>query len=406
VSVAVALAYVALVPAGQPYDEPAHWSNVEYYAHQERMPELGRAGVSYEAQQGPVYYALAAAIARPTAAMFDDKAAFYAVRIAGTLLVGAAVLLTFALSILLVPRQRGVALMAAAFVGLNPFFLAVGASVQNDYLALVLALVAALLAVRTLQSSQSSWTTWLIIGVLTGVATLTKLFAVGLLGGLGVAALCSTPRESGQRLRGFGLAALGFVAVSGWWFVRNIVLYGDLTARSGLEAAGIRYPPLPYNGLSSIGSWIRSLVAYVWVPTEYFRNVFRAPGVMRAVVIIITVGIALATAVGAREVLSNHRPLRSSAHGIAVVFLASWFGITFATYAVMTWAWTSFSLRLVYVAFPAAIVLVCASCGAAMRSLRLRSATAAGIIAVLLLISVFVLVKVNQIGRMPFQIHF
>ena len=49
----------ARVPPGLPYDEPAHWSTVLYYAREHRLPVLGDPGVAYEAQMGPVYYALA-----------------------------------------------------------------------------------------------------------------------------------------------------------------------------------------------------------------------------------------------------------------------------------------------------------------------------------------------------------
>jgi 4-amino-4-deoxy-L-arabinose transferase-like glycosyltransferase len=403
VSVLVALIYVGLVPAGQPYDEPAHWSNVQYYAHQERMPELGKLGVSYEAQMGPIYYALAAAIARPTEALFNEEAAFYAVRVAGVFLVGAAVLLTFALSISLMPGRRGVALAAAAFMGLNPSLLAVAASVQNDYLAMVLALLAALIAVRAFQASPSSWRPWLVVGIVAGLATLTKVFAIGLLVALAAAVLTVSSRERRNRLRGCAVAGLSFVVVSGWWFVRNAVLYGDLTGRAGLKSAGWRFPPLAYTGPSSIGTWIRSLVSYLWVPTEYYRNAFSAPGVLRALAVAATAVIAVATVIGIRRLLSSRsRPK----HMTAALFVAGFFGITFVTYAVMTWTWTDLAPRIAFVALPGAVVLVCASDAAAVRSPRLRATAALAVIGFMLLISIFVLWKVSAIGPAPFQIQF
>jgi uncharacterized membrane protein len=405
VSVLVALAYVGLVPAGQPYDEPAHWSNVQYYADHARMPELGTPGVSYEAQQGPVFYALAAVIARPTEAIFSEKAAFYAVRVADALLVGVAVLLTYVLAMSLMPRRRGVALLAAAFVGLNPFLLAIGSSVQNDYLSMVLGLGALLVAVRAMKSPSRSWGKWFVAGVLVALASLTKVFAGGLLVAFGAGVVWAKPSERRERFVGWLIAGLGFVVVSGWWFVRSLALYGDVTGEKGVEAAGFHYSALVYTGPGSIGSWIRSLVAYLWVPTEYYRNAFSAPLVMRAVVVAITLAIGVAAIVGIRRIRAERSMSDPVVSWLSVVG-ASWFIITFIIYAGMAWTVRNLAPRLVFVALPAAVVLVCAWCDVVIRHRRARLGVGAALVAVLLIISVFVLVKVNEIGPMPFTIHF
>ena len=41
------------VPPGLPYDEPAHWSTVLYYAREHRMPVLGDPGVVLRGTDGP-----------------------------------------------------------------------------------------------------------------------------------------------------------------------------------------------------------------------------------------------------------------------------------------------------------------------------------------------------------------
>ena len=48
---AFGLAAALVVPAGLPYDEPAHWSNALYYAENLGPPVLGDPGVTYEGQQ-------------------------------------------------------------------------------------------------------------------------------------------------------------------------------------------------------------------------------------------------------------------------------------------------------------------------------------------------------------------
>ena len=405
VSIVIAAAYVVVTPPGQPYDEPAHWSNVQFYAHEHRMPEIGEPGASYEAQMGPVYYAGSAILARPVEAVFDTETAFYAVRLLGTLLVGLAVLLTVALGLELFPRRRGAVLAAAAFVGFNPNLLAVGASIQNDSLVMVMALWGALLAVRATLSPGSSPGRWLRVGLVAGLATITKIFAAGMLGGLAVAALAAPGRDRLRRLRGVVFAVAGFVVVSGWWFVRNQILYGDPSGRTGVTSSGLSFPP-SYHSLRQVDDWLRSLLSYVWIPTEYYRNAFQAPGIVRVAVVAITIGIVGASAVGVRRAWTRRAPGPLSPRWNAALFLASWFALTFLAYTVFVWAWTSLAPRIVYVALPGMVILVSASIDVAIVSTRVKVAAATTTVAALLAISVFVLFEVNQIGHQPFWIPF
>ena len=76
----LAMTAALVVPAGLPYDEPAHWSNVLFYAEHLGPPVLGDPGVSYQGQQTPLYYALAAVVVRVVG---DADAAFLTVRLLG-----------------------------------------------------------------------------------------------------------------------------------------------------------------------------------------------------------------------------------------------------------------------------------------------------------------------------------
>lgn len=271
---ALASAYAIATPAGQPYDEPAHWSNVRFYAHEHRMPELGEPGAAYEAQMGPGYYAPAGAIVDLLDA--TGEGAFVALRFAGVLLVPVLVWLTYLLT-RGVHTDPAVAATAAAVVALAPLMPAMAATIQNDYLTIVVAAAATLYAVRLLRRHEVRVVHHLALGALLGLAILTKVVALSL-----VAALLATYALTGAvaiRTRArWALASLAGVGlVAGWWFVRNLSTYGDLTGATRMRELGLPFTPMQLGTASDAFRWVSSAVSYVYAPVEYHRNVLNAP---------------------------------------------------------------------------------------------------------------------------------
>ena len=170
-----------MVPPGLPYDEPAHHDNVAFYAAEGRLPVLGQPGVEYEAQMGPVYYVIGALLLRLTGTGDAPFAALELLRLAGLALVPVLGWLTYRLARDLGARD-GSAALASGLLVLNPTLLAVAASVQNDYLCLVVAAVAALVALPALRRGGTRRS--LVVGALVGLAVLVKVFAGALLVGL------------------------------------------------------------------------------------------------------------------------------------------------------------------------------------------------------------------------------
>ncbi|MBI5293554.1 MAG: glycosyltransferase family 39 protein [Chloroflexi bacterium] len=135
-------------------------------------------------------------------------------------------------------------LLAAALVAFTPMFAFISGAVNNDNLASLLsAVILWSLVYFVRRADRFNWKHALGLGLLLGLAALTKQSALGLfpLTGLTfIAVSCQLPAVSFGRtsiirhakrsfvirhsLITFGLAAL----VSGWWYVRNLVLYGDL----------------------------------------------------------------------------------------------------------------------------------------------------------------------------------
>jgi D-alanyl-D-alanine carboxypeptidase (penicillin-binding protein 5/6) len=304
-----------VVPAGLPYDEPAHWSNVLFYAEHLGPPVLGEPGVSYQGQQTPLYYALAAVLVR---LIGDADAAFLAVRLLGAAGAVALTLLTAGILVRSIPSRPAVILTGTAFIALNPMFAVIAGSVQNDTWTLVWAfalLWAALPFVDPSHPAPRPWAWGLLLGALGSAAILTKLSIAPL---VAIVLLLLLVR---RRVVMALIAGAVVLAACGWWIVRNLLLYGDLTGQAGVEQAGYEF------GQGALGPLhlARSALTYLFLPTEYLRNSISAPWWIDAIVVVL----GLAVAVGG--VLLAVRARRDCAPGavllliiVGVVSVAAW----------------------------------------------------------------------------------
>ena len=249
--------------------------------------------------------------------------------------------------------------MAAALVALNPTLLAIGSSVQNDYLCITLATAASLVVVRALQDGRSGVLGFAGAGALIGLAVLTKVFAVGLLAGVLVALALDRGRPARARLTASLSAVAAFAAVAGWWFVRNLLLYGDLTGAAGVARAGYSFPPLRLDGASSVAAWLQTLVSYVFVPTEYYRNAFDAPLFLRVAAVLLT---AAAVALVGTHIVSRRSALWATLQARPDrTYVWSSIAVTCAGYAVAAWTIQGIAPRLAFVVAPLASVVVVAA---------------------------------------------
>ena len=349
--------FALAVPLGLPYDEPAHWGTVLAYASGHRMPVLGDPGVPYEAQMGPVYYTLAALVLA-AAGGADQPHAPTILRLVGVLLLPVLVVLTYRIGRLLSAPPR-VSATAAAIVATTPLLLMIGGSIQNDFLCFVLIAASLVVGMRVLRRADASWLAHLGLGVLIGVAILTKVVALGLVPALVVAYLAHRA-PWGRRLGWMTASGVGVAATCGWWFVRNLLVYGDLTGSRGMARLGIVFPPLRWTGAADAATWFGNIVSYVYIPVEYYRNVLRSPTPFRVAAILLalsTVIILGASVVRTRSSISSAR-----AADPAVVF-------ALATLAFTVIGWLGFSVllfavppRLAFHAAPVVAVVVAAAC--------------------------------------------
>ena len=258
--VILALAYSVVNPLFESPDEFNHYDFVRYLIDRHELP-VQTLGKRTEYFEPPLYYAISALmigavpaeLSAPQVNPFfgyeayrfgvDNKALYihsaqeafpyHGTALAVHLLRGFSILLgvlslTIAFRALReVFRRPAIALGAVALIAFNPQFVLVSSSVSNDNLILLLSMLMTWLAIRIAQSGMTTRRA-VIMAALTAAAVLTKLSAavliLVLLAGMLIA---RTPwRKWISTLMLVG--AVGLI-LTGWWFLRNMWLYGEPT---------------------------------------------------------------------------------------------------------------------------------------------------------------------------------
>src|SRR5262245_4754414 len=211
-------------------------------------PAVGQRARIYTANHPPLYYALAAAPLRAGVAAGAPVTGFYAARLLGIALTALGVLAAAALARLLVPARPQVAVAAAGVGALLPSFIHIAAFVHNDGFAFTtstLVLVASALVL--IQGPSRGRLLALALAAAAAAATRSSGLVLAGVAALAAAAavLWHLDRPARARLALAGAAGALVVAVtaatSGWFYLRNLRLYGDVAGvRANLDRFGYR----------------------------------------------------------------------------------------------------------------------------------------------------------------------
>jgi len=294
------LAYMWATPVFEASDELWHFGMVEYIrengelpVHDVRDPERifeNNRDTIYrqEGSQPPLYYWLASILISPLDISDSDQfremnphakvgmpgsfgnknmvlhpvdappmqgtvLAVYWLRTAGLLMGLGAIWSVYRAGQLIMPHRPIAGLVAAVITAFNPMFIFISASVNNDNLVILLDAFAILLALYMLRDG-FEWKRSLAIALLVALAALTKLSALVLVPVIALGALWVAWRDKSWR----GLIFLGvamfvaWAAIAGWWYVRNLNLYGELFGTMTMaQVAGVRSDPLTIGALLS-----------------------------------------------------------------------------------------------------------------------------------------------------------
>ncbi len=166
------------------------------------------------------------------------------IRFLSVLMGAAAVALTYLIARQVLPDRPALALGAAAIHAFTPMVVFISASVNNDNLAVLLSSLGLWLLIkianRELQIAGPKRLVigYLPLGIVLGLAALTKSQTLALvpITALVVAVRAVRQRSWKEFLIGGLATALPLLLIAGWWYWRNLQLYGDLIGLNVFQA--------------------------------------------------------------------------------------------------------------------------------------------------------------------------
>ncbi len=268
--IVLGITYSLVTPIFEAPDEIQHYFYVNYLADEQALPVLTipeEEMFQQEGSQPPLYYLLGAlatfwidtddalsllrlnpyanvgiplALGNKNVLIHTHQEAFpfrgavlaiHLVRFLSVLLGAVTVLSTYLLAREIFPQDRALALGAASINAFIPQFLFISGAVNNDGAVTVASSIVLLLVVR-LMKGEPNWRGYLGLGLVLGLAALTKLSGLGLvavaLAGLLIVAV--KHRSPRVLIEGGAIVLLAVLLIAGWWYLRNWSLYGDSTA--------------------------------------------------------------------------------------------------------------------------------------------------------------------------------
>jgi hypothetical protein len=276
--VVLGVVYGTVTPLFEAPDEIQHYFHVKYIADGKGLPVLEPQGEALYGQEGgqpSLYYLLGAATtfwidtsdaeellqynpyvnlgipgrdgnknvilhtARESFPYRGTTLAVHLLRYVSVLFGVVTIAATYFLALEVFRGMKAVALGAAVLTAFNPQFIFTSAGVNNDILLTALCSLAVLFSVLIVNRGPST-RRYLALGIVVGLAAVTKLTGVGLLAVVLMLLLAVAKRHSAREAMRGGLIVVGLVLLlAGWWYLRNWVLYQDLTGmKRFLQALG------------------------------------------------------------------------------------------------------------------------------------------------------------------------
>jgi 4-amino-4-deoxy-L-arabinose transferase-like glycosyltransferase len=374
-------------------DEATHLATVRYMArHGLRFPPYNLEYLT--SHHPPLYYTLGAAVHAAVEPWGGEHGAVLALRLMSVLMGAGTVALVYA-GVRSLTASRAVARLAAAVAALVPMFVAMSAAVNNDCLAALTATAALAACADGLRRGFTPRRT-LLLSLLVAANVGTKVTGLGLIPA-SLLALWWDARRRGLPARAALVRCAAPLAVTavltGWWFVRNTVVYGDPLRQKMHEVLMGTLQP-GYAHLAARGA--TTAPRYAWFVTTFgwrsFWGVFDSQSRLFPVPLYVLLALlqaATATAFAARLLRRLRRP-RGRLWPAAVAVITLFCVLSAVIFYRFNWAHLTPQGRY-YFTLLLPFGLVTAAGWRALFPRRLRDAAGALLVAVLLLLNLWVL---------------
>jgi 4-amino-4-deoxy-L-arabinose transferase-like glycosyltransferase len=229
---------------------------------------------NYEVHQPPLYYFLASLLYLPLAD------AGLLTRVLALRLFSLSIgLIAVALSFRVAERlwlEPAVSISVPLTLSLLPMFFSATARISNDCLAVAL-FSALLLATLRLLEAPALPRRALTVGILLGLGLLTKAYFLTAVPAFAVILLPAATNRK-QAVLAVARIMLAAVLLSGWWYGRNLALYGNI---SGMQEVTLNASPSLAQRIGAIGNvpWTASIATmvtqHIWVGNSSFIGLSR-----------------------------------------------------------------------------------------------------------------------------------
>ena len=223
----VRVAYALVTPPFQAPDEYSHYSYVKFlhtFRHLPVQPDPAINAEELELHQPPLYYVLAATLF--PSANFVAGRPLLPMRFINILFSMLTLGIVYYFASTVFPKNPFAVALMCTGVALLPTYSYLSATIRNGVLATFFASLGFhLCAKAVLDHERQADARWSWIGVVAGLAMLSKLSSIGFVAAAGLLLLATSPnwRTSLHRATWFGL---GVTSTAGWWFFRNWSVYG------------------------------------------------------------------------------------------------------------------------------------------------------------------------------------
>jgi len=258
-----------------------------------------------------------------------------------SLLLGLITLLcTYAIARLALHGSRVLPLLVLFTVASIPQFQFISATVSNDNLAIALSTATLFWLARLIIRTDKSvfWYEWLVLGLLLGLAALSKLHALGLflLSGGAVLGMAWLRRDPWLLIRAGLLILIPALLIAGWWYWRNYTLYGEwLGVNQLLTINGLR---VETRTLDQLLGELRGVRYSFWGLFGWFSILL--PGFIYSALDLLTVVVVIGVIVGWLLVWRHGESVLAIPHRRVQLLLLAWalmliglmfYWLTFAT---------------------------------------------------------------------------